>query len=93
MQHPAPSQRPPSGSRCPAAGPQRATGPLGGPAAGVPNDGVNGYTGMLVGRTSANPRLHGGGQLAVVIRGQGNPAPGTLRGYSRRYTAPSYCDY
>jgi len=67
------SQRPPSGSRCPTAGPRRATGPLGGPAAGGPNDGVNGYTGMMVCRTSAHPRLHGGGQPAVVSRGQGKP--------------------
>jgi len=48
---------------------------------------------MVVGRTSALPRLHGGSQPVVVIRGQGKLRPGTLRGYSRRYTAPSYYDY
>jgi len=49
----------------------------------------------VVGRTSSQPRLHGGGQPAVVSHGQGKPRPGTLRGYltSTRYTAPSYYDY
>jgi len=69
----APSQRQPIGSWCPAAEPQRATGPLGGPAAGGTNDGVNGSTGTVVGRTSAHPRLHVGGQPAVVSRGHWKP--------------------
>jgi len=61
MQRPAPFQRPPSGSRCPPAGAQRATGPLGGPAAGGPNDGVNGDTGMVVGRTFFHPAFTAAG--------------------------------
>jgi len=55
--------------------PQRATWPLGGPEAGGPHYGVDGDTGMVVGRTSDNPRLDGGGQTAVVGRGQGTPRP------------------
>jgi len=75
MPRPAPPQRPPSGSPCPAAGPQRATGSLGGTVSGGPNEGVNGYTGLVVGCTSAHSCLHGSGQPAVVSRGQGQPRP------------------
>jgi len=60
----------------------RARGPatLGGPAAGGSNAGVNGDTGMVVCRTSAQACLHGGGQTAVVSRGQGKPRPWQAEG-------------
>jgi len=74
MQRPAPSQRPPSGGWCHETGPQCATGTLGGQAAGGLNNGVNGDTGMVVRRTPAHSRLHGGGQPTVVSRGQGKPS-------------------
>jgi len=61
VQRSAPARRQPSGSRCPETGPQRATGPLAGPTAGGPNDGVNRNTGMVGGRGAAHPRIHGGG--------------------------------
>jgi len=70
-----PSRRPPRGGRCPETGPQRATGPLGGPAAGGPNDGVDGDTGMVGSRTPGRAHLHGGGQPAVVSHGQGKLRP------------------
>jgi len=73
MHSPAPAQRPPGSGRCPATGAQRATGPLGGPAAGGPDDGIYGDTGVVGRRSSAHPRLHGSGQPAVVSHGQGGP--------------------
>jgi len=61
LHRPAPARRPLGGGRRAEAGPQRATGPLGGPAAGGPNDGIHRDTGMVGRRSSAHPRLHGGG--------------------------------
>jgi len=55
VHRPAPARRPPSGSRCPEAGPQRATGLLGVPAAGGPYDGIHGDTGVVGCRSSAQP--------------------------------------
>jgi len=55
-----PSARPESGG-CPATGPQRAIGPLGGPAAEGPYDGDNGGAGLVGGCISAQARLHCGG--------------------------------
>jgi len=61
VHRPAPARCPPGGGRRPVAGPQRATWPLGGPAAGGLNDGLHGDSGMVGRRSSALPRLQGGG--------------------------------
>jgi len=75
MHRPAPAQRPPSGGKCPATGPRRETGPLGGPLARGPNDGDKGGAGMVGGRTPAHSRIHSGGKPAVVSHGPGIPPP------------------
>jgi len=74
-----------SGGRRPETGPQRPAGPLGGPAVGGPDDGVNGDTGMVGGRPAGHPRLHGGGQPAVV-----SPTKAGRRGGIPRNLLPSY---
>jgi len=56
-----PPRSPPRGGRLLETGPRRSAGPLGGPAAGGPYDGIYGDTGVVGGRSSAHPRLHGGG--------------------------------
>jgi len=85
-----PSRRPPRGVRCRETGPQCATRPPCGPAAGGLDDGVDGDTGMVVSRTPGRSHLHGGGQPTVVSHGQRKP--GTLRDTpTARLTGTRHC--